>query len=72
MIRVARDEAIAADAIVGVHSLDDVDGEGQPRDPRPSGVAIGQVERSGGRVANACAFAPGAGEENRREGLRRP
>ena len=58
MIAVARDEAVAADAVVGLDALDDVDRERQPRDPGRAGRLVGEIELGRGRVVD-----PGLGAE---------
>ena len=50
VVGVAGDEAVAADAVERLDPLDDVHRERQPRDPRPAGALVGQVERRRGRV----------------------
>ena len=53
MVGVTSDEAIAADAIIRLDPLDDMDGERQSRDPRFAVALVLQVELGGGCVLYA-------------------
>jgi hypothetical protein len=44
VVGVAGDEAVAADAVVGLDALDDVHREGQPGDPRGVALLVVEVE----------------------------
>ena len=50
MIRLAADEAIAADVVVSLDAFDHVDREGQAGDPGGARSLIGQIEFGGRRV----------------------
>ena len=50
VVGVAGDEAIAADAVVGLDALNDMYREGQPGDPRLAGILVLQIELGGGGV----------------------
>ena len=53
VVGVAGDEAVAADAVVGLDALDDVHREGQPGDPGLAGALVLQVELGRRRVVDA-------------------
>ncbi len=53
VVGVGRHEAAAADVVVGLDALHDVDGEGQAGDPRPAGLPVLQVELRRGGIVEA-------------------
>ena len=50
MVRIAGDEEIAADVVVGLHLFDHVDGKWQASDPRRARQLVGHVELGGRRI----------------------
>lgn len=53
VVSVASDEAVAADVVIGLHPLHDVDGKGEARDPGPARQPVRLVEPGGGSVEDA-------------------
>jgi hypothetical protein len=57
VVRVAGDEAVAADVVIRVNPRHDVHWKRQARDPWPAGVSVFEVE-AGGRGIVDCVSAP--------------